>query len=126
VLVSDDSDQDKKSYVERTVDHEETLINTRLTWMLTFQGFLFAALSLANEDSRLALFSVIPWIGIAVAALSFLGVLAAYGRIDAARRKHRGQGFGSTCWPKWLGRTNSLGIPVVIVTAWTILYIKLA
>lgn len=31
--------------IHETVRHEENLINMRLTWPLTFQGFLFAAVS---------------------------------------------------------------------------------
>jgi hypothetical protein len=119
--------------MERTVKDEEILINTRLTWMLTFQGLLFAALGLADERSQLAFSafsSVLPWIGIAVAALTFIGVLAAYGTIDYARKKiddvrkkkqPSEPDFGAMGWRKWLGRTNSLGVPVVIVIAWAAL-----
>lgn len=113
-------------FVADRIRHEENLINTRLTWMLTFQGFLFAAAALASDESRSAILGVVPWIGVAVAALSFLGVAAAYGTIDAVRKANPGAPvFGGARWRKWCGRTNSLGIPVVVVTAWVALYLKL-
>lgn len=126
-LMSNSRDPVGKDFIEKTVSHEENLINTRLTWMLTFQGLLFIAVGLADEGSRLAFFSVIPWIGIAVAALTFIGALAAYATIDNARKEHRAApGFGGMGWRKWLGRANSLGIPFVIATTWGVLYFKLA
>jgi hypothetical protein len=111
--------------LRETIRHEENLINTRLTWMLTFQGFLFAAASLASGKSRSAILDVVPWVGISVAALSFLGVAAAYGTIDAARKTYQGAAFGGARWRKLFGRTNSLGIPVIIVIAWVMLFLKL-
>jgi hypothetical protein len=107
------------------IRHEENLINTRLTWMLTFQGFLFAAASLAADESRAAIREVVPLVGIAVAALSLLGLAAAYGTIDVARREHGGGHFGGMGWRRIFGRTNSLGIPVAVVIAWVALLLKL-
>ncbi len=34
------------------IKHEESLINSRLTWMLTFQGFLFASITLSKEEAN--------------------------------------------------------------------------
>jgi hypothetical protein len=126
VTVTSHSEPDSAQEVLReTIRHEENLINTRLTWMLTFQGFLFAATSLATDQSRTAILDVVPWVGILVSGLSFLGVAAAYGTIDAARKTCAGAAFGGVSWRKAFGRTNSLGIPVVIVIAWLALYLKL-
>jgi hypothetical protein len=76
------------------VKHEDELINRRLTWLLTVQGFLFAAYGIANQiyagsnskngSETLAmrnfaerLGSVFASVGLVVGALAFLGVLAA-------------------------------------------------
>jgi hypothetical protein len=119
------------------IRHEETLINSRLTWMLTFQGFLFATVALVADDSkdpkfRAALLDVIPLVGAIVAMLTFFGVLAAYIAIGQARNPYREVlktseeiGFGGQNLAKWLGRTNSLGITLVVVIAWISLYFKL-
>ncbi len=78
------------------VSHEETLINNRMTWMLTIQGFLFAAFALIFEsrpdikavelescDQMMCVYlDVIPVLGATIAFLVFLGVFAAYVSID--------------------------------------------
>jgi hypothetical protein len=110
---------DNETLLIETVRHEENLINSRLTWMLTFQGFLFAAESLAANHA--AILRVVPWVGMAVASLSFLGVAAAYGTIDVKRRELAGAKYGGTSWRKVFGRTNSLGIPIAVVAAWVAL-----
>ena len=38
-------------YMSKQIEREDGLINTRITWMLTFEGFLFAALAIvAGKD----------------------------------------------------------------------------
>ena len=51
VTTRSETDSTKEMLVE-TIRHEEKLIDTRLTWMLTFQGFLFASASLAADEPR--------------------------------------------------------------------------
>lgn len=119
------------------IRHEEALINSRLTWMLTFQGFLFASLALASDDStsealRDTLLQAIPVLGAVVAALALLGVGAAYLAIGQARQHFREdigeddrRDFGGKTWARWLGRANSLGFPIVILITWIVLYFVL-
>lgn len=109
-----------------TIRHEEGLINARLTWMLTFQGFLFAAVSLSSSGTRAAIVDVVPIVGMGVALLSLLGVIAAYGTIDMVRRSSSGPTFGGTRWRKWFGRANSMGIPVIVTIAWAALWVRLS
>jgi hypothetical protein len=76
------------------VKHEDELINRRLTWLLTVQGFLFAAYGLTNQgysaSSSAASFAINPMkdfagslphifasVDLLVGILAFLGVLAA-------------------------------------------------
>ena len=112
-------------WLREVVKHEENLINARITWMLTFQGFLFAAVSLATGDIRSDLLDTVPIIGMLIAALAVLGITAAYLTIDEARRNYGGLVFGGLRLRKWLGRTNSLGICVVVTLGWLWLYVRL-
>lgn len=72
--------------------HEDHLVNYRLTWLLVSQTLLFAAygtlldvlldkqkgLDGANRDVVLYMVqSILPWVGMSIAALVLLGVLAA-------------------------------------------------
>lgn len=125
------------SILAEKIRHEETLINSRLTWLLTFQGFLFAAVALLADNSinpklYRALLEIFPSVGAFVAILTFLGVLAAYIAMGQARNPYqevletnKKLRFGGTNWAKWLGRANSLGIPIVVLSAWVALYLKL-
>jgi len=69
--------------VAHQIEREDGLINTRITWMLTFEGFLFAALALVADDQKVdtAVYGVLkyalPGVGIAVGLLAGLAVLAA-------------------------------------------------
>jgi hypothetical protein len=118
-------------HLSREIAREENLINNRLTWMLTFQGFLFAAIALmGNEKIHLPLKSalqcIIPALGIAVAISGIMGVTAAYLAICQHRKdwenklnnfpKPGGKGLAS-----WLGRFASGSIPIVIILAWVYL-----
>ena len=52
-----------QNVLDKAIRHEENLINPRLTGLLTFQGFLFAAAALATDGSRAAILTVVPWVG---------------------------------------------------------------
>jgi hypothetical protein len=107
------------------IQHEVDNINTRLTWLLTFQGFLFAAVSLASKEVRSPLLETIPWIGVAASVLAFLGIVAAYVTIGDIRAENRSVALGTRIKSrKWLGRTNALGIPIMLVAAWIALYFE--
>jgi len=87
---------DKRPYVEqisREISAEQGLVAARMTWNLTFQGFLFAAYALAvsrTPESSGALIAplleTLPWAGIAIAALTFLGIIAAFWQINNLKR----------------------------------------
>jgi rRNA maturation protein Nop10 len=111
--------------VRETVRHEEALINSRLTWMLTFEGFLFTAVSLASGETRQPFLDTVPVAGALVALLALAGVAAAYGHIDAVRKEAPVGKFGSVRWPKWVGRGYSAGLCIVVAGAWLALYFAL-
>lgn len=129
--------QDFYKYTVKMIDQENTLINNRLSWMLTFQGFLFATLALiASKDTpqsiSLAFRNVVPIVGIVVAFLALLGVFAAYISIDNTKRKwkkrlenHQYPPAHGTALASILGRITSYGIPISLILAWFILSHKL-
>ncbi|MBW4484681.1 MAG: hypothetical protein KME14_19270 [Tildeniella torsiva UHER 1998/13D] len=124
-------------YAVRQLERELNLINNRISWMLTFQGFLFAAIALvANQNTDQAIRTmfgiVVPIIGIAVAFLALVGVHAAYLSIKDIKetwKKKLGHweyspAFG-TPRSSLLGRVPSYGIPVSIIIAWFIFLVGL-
>jgi len=132
------------------VKHEDELINRRLSWNLTLQGFLFAAygvtFQLLNSQSGDAdlkrhlhyLPAVFPIVGGLVATLSLLSIVAAQDSINGLRVEWRNPsahiepdimemlpeltGAGQLFANRW-GKLPQSGIPIVIITAWCILLI---
>lgn len=127
----------------RHIEREENLINRRIAWMLTFQGFLFATIALlANKDvdpflrANLEALSAIA--GLMVGVLAYIGVLAAYSsigaklgawesekrqkdiapelrdRLPAITSKHARRG----------GKFLSYGLPIVFVLVWGTLLLQ--
>lgn len=120
--------------IQDRIRHEETMIYNRITWMLTFQGFLFASLAIASDAStdehiRSVLLGTIPLLGVAVGVLTLLGVSAAYIHMHEIRAtiqtKEDGKDFGAKGLARWMGRSNSGLLPVIIVIAWLYLYYAL-
>lgn len=124
-------------YAVRQLERELNLINNRLSWMLTFQGLLFAAIALvAHKDTeqatRVVFRNVIPTIGIVVAFLALAGVHAAHLSIKDIKTKWKQKlghwefspAFG-TSTSSILGRVPSYGIPISIAIAWFLFLIKL-
>jgi hypothetical protein len=73
------------------VEREDTLVNQRLSWLLTFEGFLFAAVAiLANQDSepiiKTFLFWAIPLTGLGAAISVIFAVFAAHQSVESFRR----------------------------------------
>lgn len=65
--------------------HETEQIDRRLSWLGTFQGFLFAALGFSWEKSS-ALTTVLSLLGITIALLVFMSLIAATFAIQRIRR----------------------------------------
>jgi hypothetical protein len=121
---------------KRTSDQitkEEGLIHNRLTWMLTFQGFLFAAVVLSANtavEERLGhlLRTTIPWLALCSAVLALTGVSAAYLSINNIKeilKKYEPTGADAVKLPahgtalaSLLGRITSLGLPLLVIVAW--------
>ena len=124
------SPKDKYEAVVRQLEREECRIDTRLLWMLTFQGFLLAARAFATDragqvEPRFE--DVLPKVGIAVAALGLCGTWAAYrqisyliGEYDENTSYPRPFGDPTACA---LGQISAWGIPGVTIVAWVALWV---
>ncbi|MGQ0764218.1 MAG: hypothetical protein ACT4OZ_00960 [Gemmatimonadota bacterium] len=126
--MTDEMAAEAKEVVRTTVEHEESLIDRRLSRLLTLQGFLFAAIAITAEQPASAFAPTLQWliptVGFLSAAVTFLGVIAAYRHIDYERKKLEGQPggiFGSLRWPKWVGRANSALLALMLAAAWAVL-----
>jgi hypothetical protein len=124
--------------VVRQIEREEGLIHNRLSWMLAFQGFLFAARALVASGSagtsaaaksaatRDTFEVVLACLGIAIAALGLLGAIGAYWAMRNTcdfywDRLSRGRSFMRPFGGRGaarLGKMPALGIPVATIGAW--------
>lgn len=75
-------------YLAKQIEREDSLVNTRITWMLTSQGFLFAALALiVNKDARAELYKILVFIlPLTGASLSLIGLFGVYAANSALRK----------------------------------------
>jgi hypothetical protein len=83
-----DENTQRYEYIAHQINREELLINNRLTWMLTLNGFLFATFALLLKsdpvtnsptwDSTIFLLRWgLPTLGIFISLAGLLGVIAA-------------------------------------------------
>lgn len=77
---------EKRTIVRSMLQHEDTLRDQRLSWLLTLNGFLFAALSFAWRSS-VALALILAGVGIAVAGSSWATLRVSELAFDTLRRQ---------------------------------------
>lgn len=107
----------------RKWEHEDHLINQRLTWLLNSQSLLFAAYAIALQsvsadtpNRALKFVSVCPFIGIATSSLILIGILAA---TDAMRILKKGKyTFDVRTRITWAGIAPAYCLPIVFIVAW--------
>lgn len=112
------------------IEYEQGLINNRISWMLTFQGFLFGSMALVASDNsaeviRMTFKTIVPLLGILTSSLAIVGIYASCLTIDAVRR--RWKSHPNSCeYIATLGlskasiaaRITSYGIPASTIFAW--------
>ncbi len=130
----------------RHIEREENIIDHRISWMLTSQGFLFTGFALisngnatANAQLQSALSGVIEVVGIAIALLSLVGIHAAYLSVSNLIRNWEnrwtkvssGDKQPYSRYPAFTTRTASalgrfLGycLPLVLMAAWLALIVR--
>jgi len=119
-------------YTLQNIEREEGLIDHRISWMLTSQGFLFTALALLAKTNGIsptiaALEIMTPFVGLMVAILSFLGIHAAYlsirNLLTFQKRRDRWASYPgvTTRFASFLGRLCGYGLPLLFIIIWLIL-----
>jgi len=133
-----DTDREALESIRRRLDHEDNLVNQRLSWILTSQAFLltgYAILLNAPIDLRSPmhvrhhglLMWLIPLTGIVTVLLiwlAILGALIAMRDLRACATAHPGfdsihiQGRPLT---RWMGLSAPLLIPAVFLSTWLVI-----
>ena len=120
-------------YIAHQINREDGLVNYRLTWALTLNGFLFAALGfLGGKDvpnpSILSFFHwALPLTGIFISIAGFIGVVAAQIQIEYLTQQY--EEMADTRWPRpfgdkkktysfYIGTVPSLMPPIVLCFVW--------
>ena len=133
-----DTDHEALESIRRRLEHEDNLVNQRLSWILTSQAFLltgYAILLNAPADLRSPtyvrhhelLMKLIPLTGILTVLLIWLaifGALIAMRDLRACAGTHPGfdashiQGRRIT---RWLGFSAPMVIPAVFLLSWLLI-----
>jgi hypothetical protein len=131
--------------IRSQIEHEDNLINQRLSWFVAAQAFLFSAYAiLLNAPSSMRLqrfatqqdilFPLIPVVAICMSILIYTTIIAAIMAMAHLRRLLEGhlkeqeraclpqvQGYRHTLL---LGQASPILIPLVFMISWIVLLIK--
>ncbi len=83
-------DQAFRDALVREIAAENALVTNRMSWNLTFQGFLFAGFGVALGDRALSsltsvFLAVLPVAGLVTAISAYVGMRAAFAQIDVLK-----------------------------------------
>jgi hypothetical protein len=127
-------------YVTHQIERQDNLINNRLTWMLTIEGFLYAGLAvIASKDTNKQIYNslriALPTVGVCIGLLALLGVFTALISLDGLIRGWKSRGckenidigiypvpYGALWWIAWV---PTFFLPIVIVVSWVFIGIML-
>ncbi len=129
--------QNYYGYIAHQIEREDGLVNYRLTWMLTTQGLLFAALALlagknTNAEMREMLTLLLPSIGIVLSIISFLGVAGASIALYDLKTEWEKLAYSKVPRPYgpplafWLGLIPRLCLPLLFLGAWGYILFELS
>jgi hypothetical protein len=129
--------------IRSQIEHEDNLINQRLSWFVAAQAFLFSAYAIllnAPAQVRLQRFatqqeillSLIPLVAIAVSILIYITVIAALLAMANLRRLLKNHMEDSALLPPvqgyrqtfLLGQATPILIPFVFMSSWIVLLTK--
>lgn len=121
------------------IEREEKLINNRFSWMLTAEGFMFAAIALLGKMSQqnhlyAAIVDIIPIVGGLIAFAALIGVWGAYLSKREYKRIYNIELANSPdIYPRPFGGNGahlaglvpSVILPIFIILAWLKIWIAL-
>lgn len=122
--------KEKYDAVVFQINREDELMSKRLTWSLSINGFLFAAIGLISRSVEPQaeviplLYCAVPWVGMLVSAAAFLGVIA--GTLQIRYLKTEYSNLQNVPWVRpfggryafFLGWAPSLAPPAVLSVVW--------
>jgi hypothetical protein len=124
--------EDNASILRAMAAHEAEQVNRRLSWFGTLQGLLFAALAFTwDKSSKLTI--IISGLGIFVAAMVSMGIIAATLAMERIRKmweKKKPQGydgpdiFGFYPTPRWrftIFTSPENLLPLGFIVAWILI-----
>jgi hypothetical protein len=123
--------------VRAEIEHEDQLINHRLSWLVSSQSFLLTGFAVSlnapipmrtPEFERVnhILFNVLPYAGLAMVAFIYptiLGAMLAMGRLRRHVRGRKPHGFPPvqvSNFTLFLGHLGPVFVPWVFIAAWLI------
>jgi hypothetical protein len=104
------------------IEHEDDLINHRLSWLVLAQSFLFAACISAKQTP-----CVVRAVGIAICVATYISIIAAIWSIRCLRRHYSGEipaGYPPLVGAKplhGLGLFAPIIIPPIFILGWLLL-----
>jgi hypothetical protein len=118
--------------VRSHIEHEDILINNRLTWLTGLQALLFAGyVALSTSQSKGKEFShraqqVLPWAGLVSTIVVTLSIVAALAAIESLKTAHETSKCDHTNhlgvtskWPiHFLGLAAPLTLPALLTFGW--------
>ena len=135
IKMSNDLTNLAKMYREQ-IRHEDTLFNQRITWLMTFQGFLIVPFLLIEKDPNVTkleyIQTTIVSIGILSAFFVFLGCFAAHQSIKSLISRGLREGISENLLmrnPRYIqvsGAFPSFGSIILISIVWIILLSRIS
>ena len=121
-------DCDNIEHIRQLWEHEDNLINQRMTWLGVTQTILFAAYGLlltvkpsdcvSNLENQKELVTLLPIIGLATSILILVGIIAAIFAMKEIKKQCRLDCLGIKNYTIYMGLTCGVGLPIVFVIAW--------
>jgi hypothetical protein len=131
--------------IRKEVNHEHSMLNQRVGWLVTSQAFLFVPLVLGIKSgvrfSDSLFYPLVPLLGVVICALTLLGIIAAIIRIndwkfwqyrlgDKNKQSIRPvislHGKVLFCLPRSLipalGFIPALGLPIALLISWLYIF----
>ena len=121
-------DCDNIEHIRKLWEHEDNLINQRMTWLGVTQTILFAAYGLLltvklpegdpNIENQKELITLLPIIGLATSILILVGIIAAIFAMKEIKKQCKLDCLGIKNHIIYMGLTCGVGLPIVFVIAW--------
>jgi len=140
---------DYHNLIRARLEHEDNLIMQRLSWLVASQSFLFTAYAIVLNGlgspptlpagqpfvpQQLALFRLVPVVGILTCGLIYATILAAVASMASLRRLYHSRfskqdrddlpAIQAPCAIRRCGLAAPVFLPVVFIVVWLVLWLE--